>query len=117
MNKTNNMCLNCRRLNSDCSGTTCQTWTGCVYYQEDTNKRIWNFYKRDLIKTTKFTDRKENKIRFNVIQYVCSFPAIDPVAMAAELQNDGFIILYDDSSISAKANAAHRAAVNRIAKQ
>ncbi len=37
--------------------------------------------------------------------------------MAASLQGDGFTILFDDSSISAKANAANRAAVNKAARR
>lgn len=27
----NRMCLNCRKLDVDCKGTACQTWTGCVF--------------------------------------------------------------------------------------
>lgn len=27
----NTMCLNCLVRDKGCSGTTCQTWTGCVY--------------------------------------------------------------------------------------
>lgn len=27
----NSMCSNCVKLGNDCKGTTCQTWTGCVY--------------------------------------------------------------------------------------
>ncbi len=56
-------------------------------------------------------------IRFNCIQYLCQFPSIDPVEMAAHLQNSGFTILFDDSSISAKANAANRSAVNKAARR
>ena len=26
----NRMCINCKHLNKDCKGTTCQTYTGCV---------------------------------------------------------------------------------------
>lgn len=56
-------------------------------------------------------------IRFNCIQYLCSFPDIDPVEMAASLQNDGYTILFDDSAISNRENAANRAAVNRAARR
>ena len=56
-------------------------------------------------------------IRFNVIQYLCSFPGIDPVEMAASLQNDGYTILFNDSAISNRENAANRAAVNRAARR
>lgn len=27
----NSMCENCACLGNTCNGTTCQTWTGCVY--------------------------------------------------------------------------------------
>lgn len=27
----NSMCFNCTRCGNDCNGTTCQTWTGCIY--------------------------------------------------------------------------------------
>lgn len=116
----NRMCTDCAKLGRECSGTTCQTWTGCVYREEDKDKRIFNSYKRDLIRTARKSSRYigDNKtLRFNCIQYVCSFPEIDPIKMAASLQNDGFTILFDDSSISAKENTRNRAAVNRAAKE
>lgn len=114
MKKLNNMCETCAKLGKDCNGTTCQTWTGCVYRVEDKQKRIFVFYKRDL---SRLIRTNPHGIRFNCIQYVCKFPEIDPVEMAASLQNDGFTILFDDSSISAKENAAHRAAVNKAARR
>ena len=114
MKKLNNMCETCARLGKDCEGTTCQTWTGCVYRQEDKEKRIFAFYKRDLIRLSR---TNPHGIRFNCIQYVCRFPNIDPVEMAASLQNDGFTILFDDSSIRAKEKAAHRAAVSKAARE
>lgn len=27
----NTMCLDCRKLNSGCTGTECQTWSGCIF--------------------------------------------------------------------------------------
>ena len=27
----NSMCENCACLNNSCNGTTCKTWTGCIY--------------------------------------------------------------------------------------
>lgn len=74
---------------------------------------MFNHYKNRLINEAGRVNT--NGIRFNCIQYLCSFPNIDPVEMAASLQNDGFIILFDDSSISHKENAANRARVNRAA--
>lgn len=47
------------------------------------------------------------QVRFNVVQYLCSFPLIDPHKMAAAIVSDGYQILYDDSSISQEENAKH----------
>lgn len=80
-------------------------------------QRIFNAYKKRLCEAVRLSDGTViSEIRFNCIQYLCSFPGIDPVEMAASLQNDGFTILFDDSSISARENAANCAAVNKAAK-
>lgn len=84
--------------------------------KEDKARRIFGSYKRDLIRTAEISGRPQ-ELRYNCIEYVCQFPGIDPVEMAASLQNDGFTILFDDSGISAKANAANRAAVNKAARR
>lgn len=83
---------------------------------EDKASRIFGNYKRDLIRTAEISGSPQ-ELRYNCIQYVCQFPGIDPVEMAASLQNDGFTILFNDSSISAKKNAANRAAVNKAARR
>lgn len=31
MEKMNRMCADCLKLGKECEGTTCQTWTGCVF--------------------------------------------------------------------------------------
>ena len=31
MEKLNRMCADCLELGNGCKGTTCQTWTGCVF--------------------------------------------------------------------------------------
>ena len=80
------------------------------------NENIFQFYKSDLIKLNSRGINPDG-IRFNCIQYVCSFPGIDPVEMAASLQNDGYAILFDDSSISRKENDENRARVNRAARR
>ena len=114
MGKLNSICETCAKLSKDCKGTTCQAWTGCIYRQEDKQKAIFALYKRDL---SRLTSTNPHGIRFNCIQYLCQFPGLDPVEMAASLHNDGFTILFDDSSISTKANAAHRTAVNKAARR
>lgn len=30
LEQLNPMCLTCKKLSTDCKGTTCQTWTGCA---------------------------------------------------------------------------------------
>lgn len=84
--------------------------------REDERRRIFGVYKRDLIRTAKIAGTPQ-ELRYNCIQYLCQFPGIDPAEMAASLQNDGFTILFDDSSISTKANAANRAAVDKAARR
>lgn len=80
-------------------------------------KRIFEIYKRELIEVAEISRAGKNELRFNGIQYLCSFPSIDPVKMAASLQHDGFTILYDDSSISKQENDAHRLQVERAARR
>lgn len=36
----NSMCINCKKLNNDCKGTDCQTWTGCIFREVSTEKTI-----------------------------------------------------------------------------
>lgn len=112
MENLNSICGTCARLCNGCKGTTCKTWTGCVYYKDDKNKRTFEHYKSRLIRESHNADG----IRFNVIQYLCQFPGIDPVEMAASLQNDGYNILFDDSSITKAANKSNMAKVNKAAK-
>lgn len=77
--------------------------------------RMFNAYKKQLIKIAGLAGH--NAIRFNCVQYLCSFPKINPVEMAASLQNDGHIILFDDSSISVAENRANQKSVNKAAKK
>lgn len=58
--------------------------------------RIFNAYKKRL--------SKDGKTRFNVVEYLCRFPKINPYKMAASLINDGITVLFDDTSISAAEN-------------
>lgn len=47
-------------------------------------------------------DRVEHPIRFNVVQYVCSFPAIDPYEMAAAIVRGGYQIAYETRQLARK---------------
>jgi len=42
--------------------------------------------------------------RYAVVEYVCSFPKLDPVRMVAELINEGIKIYFDNSAISREEN-------------
>lgn len=37
MNGLNRMCLDCTERGQSCEGTTCQTWTGCIYRKAKTS--------------------------------------------------------------------------------
>ena len=80
---------------------------------EEKRKRIFEFYKKDLKKLSK----EHNFLRFNVIEYVCYFPKIDPYKMASALKIEGISILFDDSSISEKENKRKERKVNNILKE
>ena len=103
-------------------GRYCRTLREAEQYAESvdgtprTAPRMFAIYKRDLIRTAKISGTPQ-ELRYNCIQYLCQFPGIDPAEMAASLQNDGFTILFDDSSISAKENAANRASVSKAARR
>lgn len=73
--------------------------------------RMFNFYKKDLEKLGK----EHGQIRMICIEYVCSFPKINPFKMAKALQNDGYTILFDDSSISIAENEKKRLKVEKMA--
>lgn len=68
--------------------------------EEEKRQRMFNFYKQDLVKL----HQQCKQLRMNVIEYVCEAPKIDPVDMARTLVKEGYTILFDDSSISAREN-------------
>lgn len=76
---------------------------GTVETTEEQKERIFQHYKNRLINEVRDTSGNE-KIRFNVIEYLCSFPKINPFVMAASITNEGITILFDDSSISREEN-------------
>lgn len=78
---------------------------------EQKEMRMFNFYKKDLEKLGK----EHGQIRMICIEYVCSFPKINPFEMAKALQNDGYTILFDDSSISIAENEKKRRKIEKIA--
>jgi len=75
---------------------------------EEKKERIFQAYKKRLIGDS------DKNIRFIVIEYLCSFPKINPFEMAASIAKDGITILYDDSSISKADNRAKESKVNKL---
>lgn len=78
---------------------------------EQKEVRMFNIYKKDLEKLGK----ENGYIRMNVIEYVCSFPKINPFKMAKTLKDDRYNILFDDSSISRAENEKKRRKIEKIA--
>lgn len=81
---------------------------------KEKHDRIFNHYKNMM--ANKCRNANEN-IQFNVIEYLCSFPKIDPFMMAAELIKDGLTIVYDDSSITKAENKAKENRVKRLLRK
>lgn len=75
-------------------------------------KRMFEFYKSDLERLGK----KFGFVRMNVVEYVCSFPEIEPYKMAAAISLDGYKILFDDSSISAEENKRKERKLEKLLK-
>ncbi len=78
--------------------------------QKEKENRIFNHYKNRLKKES------SEKIRFICIEYLCSFPKIDPFVMAAAIVRDGYKILFDDSSISIKENKIKERKLEKLLK-
>lgn len=79
--------------------------------EKQKKSRIFEHYKQYIKKPIK----KGGCIRFIVIEYVCRFADINAFKMGAELKKDGYIIAFDDSSISDRENERKRKAVEKIA--
>lgn len=76
----NSMCIDCAKYGKYCNGTECQTWSDCIKREtvKDKKSRIFNFYMKDLLHLA-----ENGTLRYNCIEYVCSFPKIDPAKMGA----------------------------------
>lgn len=44
----NTMCMDCMKLQTGCKGTSCQTWTGCIY-KEKIDNEVMNVKKKQSI--------------------------------------------------------------------
>lgn len=78
--------------------------------REEKEIRIFNHYKNRL------ENELSKSIRFNCIEYLCSFLKIDPFKMAAAIVQDGYKILFDDSSISAEENKRKEKRLKKLQK-
>ena len=81
--------------------------------QEEKAARIFNLYKTDL----KHLAEKNGQVRFIVIEYVCSFPKINPYVMAKTLVTENISIIYDDSSITHSENMRKMHKVEKMLKE
>lgn len=77
---------------------------------QEKKERIFAFYKKDLEKLA----RDNGQVRMNCIEYVCSFPKIDPFKMAACLISEKINVVFDDTSISEKENKRKEIAVKKL---
>lgn len=81
---------------------------------EEKRERIFNCYKNRLMNECMMNASGNENIRFNCIEYLCSFPKIDPFVMAASIVKEGITILYNDSSISREENRAKERKVKKL---
>lgn len=77
---------------------------------QEKKERIFALYKKDLEKLA----RDNGQMRMIVIEYVCSFPKIDPFKMAACLISEKINVVFDDTSISEKENKRKEIAVKKL---
>lgn len=88
--------------------------SGEVETAEEQKERIFKHYKNILATEGRSEEHLNDPIRFNCIEYLCSFPKINPYEMAASLARSGYIILYDNSSISQSENKKKEKCVNKL---
>jgi len=84
--------------------------------KEVSKEAMFEIYKRHLMTDSAQPGKVKQWTRYNVVQYLCSFPKLDPDEMAAALVREGVEIRFDDSSISAADNAKHQRRVMRIVR-
>lgn len=88
--------------------------SGVVETTEEQKERIFKYYKNILATEGRSEEHLNDPIRFNCIEYLCSFSKINSYEMAASLARSGYIILYDDSSISQLENKKKEKCVNKL---
>lgn len=83
---------------------------GKIETEEEKTNRMFQSYKNNLVRLY----INHGRLRFACIEYVCSFPKINPYEMAASLIKDGIEIVYNDSSISKTDNIIKERKVNKL---
>lgn len=77
-------------------------------------EQMFEAYKRRIMTEGLRPGEVKQSTRYNVIQYLCSFPALDADEMAVTVIREGIEVKFDDSSISAADNAKHKRRVMRL---
>ena len=90
--------------------------SGEVETTDEQRERTFKHYKKRLATEGRSEKHLNDPIRFNCIEYLCSFPKINPYEMAASLARSGYKILYNDSSISRLENKKKEKCVNKLVK-
>lgn len=81
--------------------------------EEQKRERMFDHYKLYIMSGDK---PFKNTTRFNVIEYLCRCPEINPYEMAASILKEGWTINFDDSSISIRENEIKRRKVEELLK-
>lgn len=79
-------------------------------------EQMFDAYKNRIMTEGLRPGEVKQSTRYNVIQYLCSFPKLNADEMAAALIREGVEIRFDDSSISQRENAKHQRRVMRIVR-
>ena len=93
-----------------------------------THEEMFQSYKADLLRQARKTNEGDRFFdgtippitgwtRYGVIQYVCSFPKLDPVRMAAEIMREGIKVYFDNMAISDRENKAQERAAMKEMKR
>ena len=93
-----------------------------------TREEMFQSYKADLLRQARKTNAADRFFdgtvppitgwtRYGVIQYVCSFPNLDPVRMAAAIMREGIKVYFDNMNISDRENKAQERAAMKEMKR
>lgn len=66
MNTINCMCFDCKKLKSDCKGTTCKAYTGCLFKETDETKKGMLYIEKNKL----WNLNNKIKAKFSRLSYV-----------------------------------------------